>query len=80
MLLQLVRIYKVKYNDLYRQKIREPIGNRFSYFFDEFIFVTIYVIYIGEGEGGLTVGICQADVMKKSNHFIVTANYYGFII
>ena len=48
-------------------------------FFYEFIFVTIYE-YIGEGEGAWQLAICQADVMKKSNHFIVMINYYGFII
>ena len=26
------------------------------------------------------MAICQADVMKKSNHFIVMFNYYSFII
>ena len=26
------------------------------------------------------MAICQADVMKKSNHFIVMINYYSFII
>ena len=43
------------------------------------LFVTIYE-YIGEGEGAWQLAICQADVMKKSNHFIVMINYYGFII
>ena len=50
------------------------------FIFNEFIIDYILLkIYRGR-RGGLTVGICQADVMKKSNHFIVTANYYGFII
>ena len=43
------------------------------------LFVAIYE-YIGEGEGAWQLAICQADVMKKSNHFIVMINYYNFII
>ena len=49
------------------------------YFFMSLLFVAIYE-YIGEGEGAWQLAICQADVMKKSNHFIVMFNYYGFII
>ena len=48
-------------------------------FFMSLLFVAIYE-YIGEGDGAWQLAICQADVMKKSNHFIVMFNYYGFII
>ena len=38
------------------------------FIFNEFIIDYILLkIYRGR-RGGLTVGICQADVMKKSNH------------
>ena len=43
------------------------------------LFVAIYE-YIGEGEGACQLAICQADVMKKSNHLIEMINYYGYII
>ncbi len=48
-------------------------------FFMSLLSVTIYE-YIGEDEGAWQLAICQADVMKKSNHFIVMINYYSFII
>lgn len=43
------------------------------------LFVTI-LKNIGGKRGGPGRYRCQADVMKKSNHFIVMINYYAFII
>lgn len=73
-----LQMHQKLFNFKYQNK-RTDLGIG-PFIFDEFILYNyIFKIYRGR-RGDLTVGSCQVDVMKKSNHFIVTANYYGFII